>query len=237
MHGLHATPHQSRAFARCELLALLMAVALLLVVTWPALAGLGSRSERVVCLTNLKRIGQAFLLWGEDHGNQRPFRTHQSQGGTWGDIRVGNVWYEFAWISNELATPRILACPSDEETTRVARDFSNQADGGFLHFNYRNNAVSYYLGTDAFPEQPARALSGDRNIAVDGRNVACSALLINVASVSFLSTTAGWTNGIHHFSGNLLFNDGSVQETTVREFRVRVPAANDNGTDHLLLPR
>ena len=44
-----------------------------------------------------------------------------SRGGTRPDsgFKAGNAWFEFTALSNELVTPRILACPADDAAARV----------------------------------------------------------------------------------------------------------------------
>ena len=63
-----------KAFTRLELVVVLAVLSLLAAVTWPALAVSAGRSERVTCINNLRQIGRAFQMWGNDHGGQRPWR-------------------------------------------------------------------------------------------------------------------------------------------------------------------
>lgn len=206
-------------FTRLDLLAVVAGLMLLIVTFIPALEASKAPSEQASCLNNLRQIGRAFQLWGTDHGDERPWRVPQLLGGTMapsGTPKFGNVWYEMACVSNELATPRILVCPSDEQVTRVATEFSGSANGGFLHPNYRANAVSYFIGLWLFNGWPRVPLSGDRNIRVDGVNAAENSGVNNAAFVfnpSQSSTVADWTNGVHEMQGNLLLNDGAVLRT------------------------
>ena len=150
------------------------------------------------------------------------------------------AWVEFAWISNELARPNLLVCPSDTETTRMATDFSNDAKGGFLHAAYRNHALSYFLGTDVYSEYALSIVAGDRNIRVDAVGATCSAGYNSVADVRHdlgFPTQAAWTNGIHRSGGNLLFNDGRVQMVPDSEFLSVWIAGHVDGAAHLLMPR
>src|SRR4051812_36082045 len=103
------------AFSRIEFVVVLATLALLAGVTMPALANSKSRSQRVTCLANLQQIGRAIHLWGNDHGNKVPWQTDVSEGGTFSAASSlkNQAWWQFAWMSNELVTPRILVCPAD----------------------------------------------------------------------------------------------------------------------------
>jgi type II secretory pathway pseudopilin PulG len=227
-----------KAFTRVDGLVMVLLVGFLFAVLLPALANTQARSERLQCLNNLRLIARAFQIWGADHGDYRPWRVAESEGGTSRQNKAGNVWYELSWVSNELVTPTILVCPSDTETRRIALDFSSRAEGGLLHFNYRNNAVSYFLALDTFPELPDVVLAGDRNLQVDGVNGGCSSGINNATVIRKPPSNAGWTNSIHRFSGNLVFDDGHLEETSTAELHKLVPRpGDDNGIDHLLMPR
>ena len=233
------------AFGRLELLAITIALLLLAVVSLPLIAnpprinlGLRERSNRMVCLANLRQIGQAFQLWASDHEDQNPSFVRTNAGGIYGVTLANNCWYQFAWISNELVTPRVLVCPSDTNTTRVAQDFSSNADGGFLNSTYRNNAVSYLLSLHAFFYSPS-ILSGDRNVQPTTSGLACNySGLSSVLGLAARIPNAVWNDAIHGSTGNLLFNDGSVQESSTADLRNAISPPYVVGNElHILLPR
>src|SRR5512145_78337 len=126
------------AFTRLDLLALVGAIGLLACLTLPGLATTRSRSERIVCLNNLRQIGVACQTWANAHGDRNVWIVPHGEGGTRGfpNGLGNNSWFQFSYMSNELATSQVLACPSDG-TMRAARDFSTSPDGGFLHATYR----------------------------------------------------------------------------------------------------
>jgi hypothetical protein len=104
---------QASAFSRIELCATIAALFLLAAVALPVLAQPFSRSQRLQCLNNLRQIGQAFQVWGNDHGDDFPFFVSPSQGGVQGTPEASRAYYQLAALSNQLSSPRILACPSD----------------------------------------------------------------------------------------------------------------------------
>src|SRR5215212_4793809 len=99
-------------FTRIEALVMLAAVLILTCVALPVLAHTKPRSHRVACLNNLRQIGVGWRTWANDHGDRFPWLAiaPADGGSTGGPLEA---WYYFGLASNELATPKILVCPSD----------------------------------------------------------------------------------------------------------------------------
>ena len=231
-----------RAFTRVELCACLAAVALLGLLALPALASAQSRGHAAQCLNNLRLMGRAVQMWASDFQGQAPWRTRQQDGGLLPAVgtRPGNAWSDLASLSNQLVTPRILACPADAEAL-VATDFSFNPSGGYLSASYRNFATSYMVNMDSFAEYPGAFLFGDRNVKLTPAAVFCSAGLNNVVVFSkVLGSDNGWSNHLHGLSGNIVVFDGSVSHTTTEQL---IAAMNKSKADsaqsvsvHLLKP-
>ncbi|MBI5386003.1 MAG: hypothetical protein HZA90_15110 [Verrucomicrobia bacterium] len=236
MKRRHPLESRTRAFTRVEALACLSVVAILAALAAPTLAGLRPRSDSAACVNNLRQIGRAYQIWGHDHNDDPPYRVAMSEGGIQAHPLAGNTWFQFSWVSNELATPRVLACPSDLQK-RVAKDFGISADGGFLNSGFRNNAVSYWVGSDAVRFVPASLVCGDRNVKVAGYGY-CSAGISDAGTI-LMRPMAGsvWTNNLHGLWGNVLRYDGQVR--TLSNWNLTTNAlsfGDDNGTMHLVLP-
>ena len=232
------------AFTKVELLIVSATLVLLSLLSFPLGARqqtTSTRSEQLVCMANLRHIGRAYQLWASDHDDQNPYLLDPNQGGIRGVAVANNIWYQFAWLSNELATPKVLVCPSDTNILRIARDFSFSADGGFLNPAYRNNAVSYFLSLHAFRDNPHAILAGDRNLQASSTGGACS--YSGLSSVSTLqgfgiASTALWSNALHGLQGNVLFNDRDVQTTSsVELWNLVVGPSTDAQRLHFLTPR
>ena len=209
---------------------------LLAAVTVPSLANTRLRSAWLTCVSNLREIGKGYRAWGADHGDSLPFLLRKEQGGIRRPFNglEANSWFQFAWISNELSSARVLACPSDA-TARVANDFSAQP-GGLLNSAQQNRSISYFL---AYPLESRghKVLSGDRNIG-PFRSASCSIFSLATASGGYDPATA-WDTNLHVGTGNLLFLDGSVAQTDSRQLRqaLVVDTSVDNGDLHTLRPR
>ena len=231
------------AFTRLDLLAALVVLALLAAVVRPALAGLHPRSGIAVCSNNLRQIGRAIELWSNDRGGARPWNVSKADGGTRGQASglTSQAWFQYLCMSNELATPRILVCPSDSGKS-VASVFVILGGSDGLN-SFKNYGVSYFLGADApsAAALPTALLAGDRNLTYDG----LSTCAIGINGVEFFysgsagMSLGGWTNSLPYPIGIVLLNDGRVLETSTTVLRRQVlpTAGDDNGVIHVISPR
>jgi competence protein ComGC len=225
------------AFTRVELLAVCAVLLLIALVVAPAAVSSRSDSERLVCFNNLRLAGRAVQMWAGDHNQQTPWRTLVSDGGTKSAGKPGAAWFEFTFLSNELASPKILACPSDLGVVR-ASDFNQ-----FRQSAYRERALSYTISLDTTPDAPRGWLSGERNLRPDtyGANT-CSAGVNDAGTISIgpPSQLPAWTNAVHGELGHVLLLDGSVEFTStarMRELLLASPADGTSGTIHFLKAR
>lgn len=252
--------HRNRALTLIELVIVLALIwilaALLLPLLIPRPSGPRFRSN---CMGNLKQVGLAWLVWAHDHETgDFPFRTAVTNGGTMGstDPLRNNAWWQYAFLSNELGSPRTLLCPADRNVglpRRIATNWSaTDTNGGFMATGFRSRATSYTIELDATwpPGHPAATEAGgcvlgtDRNILFDGRSDPCSSGINGTHMVRVKGkngqkppAAAPWTNAIHGLRGNVLGLDGSVQAKSTQELDALFDLNDDNGSIHFLVPR
>jgi prepilin-type processing-associated H-X9-DG protein len=216
----------SHAFTRLDLIASLAAVVLFVAIIVPALANSNSRSDRVACMSNLRQIGVAYTHFGLEHNDLPPWYVSSRDGGT-ADYNGGipglaarnQLYVQFSVLSNSLPSPRYLADPSDlRAELKVARSWSLDSDGGLYHINHRQRSISYFIGLRGTFRTPRYVLAGDRNVATEGSYVTTCAAGVSPAS-ALNPSFATWTNDVHGLSGNLLFYDGSVEQTSTPRLR------------------
>ena len=202
---MRAFVNHQRGLSLLEVFVVLATFGLLITFLLPLLAGRSrpvALTTRVSCVNHLKQIGLAFLLYAEDHEDQFPwlvstnFNPTRSKGSR-EYVNSAEVFRHFQVASNELNSPKILHCPTDQKRT-VAPDFER----------IQNSNVSYFVGIDAMDNgDPQMILSGDRHI-VGGTFVRPNLMLVRTNRVM------SWSNNLHVLVGNVGLADGSVQQVT-----------------------
>jgi hypothetical protein len=183
----------SGAFSLMELLIAMALAVLLALVVLPGLAKSRARSSRANCWNNMSRIGLGFLTWSLDNNDSYPMQVSVTNGGTMELVTSGVVYPHFEVMSNELSTPKILLCPSDEKRT-----FATQFGAGLGDTN-----VSYFVNTDAAYRDGSSLLCGDRNIT---NRAPTSSRLVPLT----VGNTIAWTREMRVQKGYVGFGDGRV---------------------------
>lgn len=187
------------AFTVLELICVIAIIVLLAALLLPALTQARARARRIQCADHLRQIGLAFHSFAHDHNGQFPMAVPANAGGSLEFVQNAaqlQVPFYFSFrhfqaLSNDLVTPKVLACPAD---TRLP--VANFAD-------LKNENLSYFAGVNAEFDRPDSLLAGDRNLTNDFFAPATVARLGPKQSLR-------WTAQLHQFKGNLLFADGRV---------------------------
>lgn len=180
----------------------------------PAISKATPRARQIVCASNLRQIGIAMHTFAHDHLNRFPQNVPISEGGAlefnrqspgFGGLYLVNP-QAFRAISNELASPHVLICPSGPQTKAQS----------FARVGFTN--LSYFVHLSTSLDQPQSILSGDNNL-----------VLVNARPTNSVGTTGpgmgseyGWSADRHSNRGNVLLADGSVEQRGSLPAQVRV---------------
>ena len=244
--------NKKQAFTLIELLVVIAIIAILAAMLLPAIAAAKRKAQKINCVNNLKQVGISYRIWEGDNNDRYPQAVTSAQGGaqdycthggnnsTTGTAATSayNPGMVFLVMSNELATPKILFCPSDTIHTGYSTNFSypdtlsvtTPANGAKAPVLSASTKVSYFVGADATEADPQGIMGGDCNIgntgtagsaastARFGATVSATGSAPEITAVAFGTAAGNWAwtaNDLHQKTGNLLIADGSVQSATI----------------------
>jgi prepilin-type processing-associated H-X9-DG protein len=211
------------AFTCIELLACLAACALLVAIIAPALAATRARSDRAVCMSNLRQIGNALRQFALEHDGKPAWTQAAGGDGNYNQFGKQELWFQYWWLRDLLGTPKILMDPAERRpSAHVATEWGLVPGTGLQ--SLKNRAVAYPIGLPRYidfeyeyTDVPRLIVALDRNFIVSGYCTYSGLSRESCAEVRADAT--GWHDDIHGLNGNVTFADGSVDTLTTQQLR------------------
>ncbi len=220
----------SAGFTLLEVCAVSSCVLLLLVVGLSRLWDAKRNSGRnpLLCQQNLKQIGAALFEFTADHGDRYPWEVPGAEGGSRESLAGGQAAPHFRSLTNNIRNARVFLCPMDPVRHR----------GGTLA-TLDDSSISYFINSSATAGRKNQILAGDRTLSPTDDTTTGELEVYGQSKLYWslpVPDEAGHTIvDTGERTGNLLFNSGSLMETTTPQLQ-RIIRSLGTSTNRFILP-
>src|SRR5207249_1695804 len=116
---------KKHAFTLIELLVVIAIIAILAAILFPVFAQARAKARQATCLSNLKQLGTAFMMYAQDYDETYPMCNYQAPGTT------NNVtWQYFIDPYVKAAFPNVVSLSADKRISiYVCPEFGKTGDG------------------------------------------------------------------------------------------------------------
>jgi prepilin-type N-terminal cleavage/methylation domain-containing protein/prepilin-type processing-associated H-X9-DG protein len=225
-------PNAFQAFTLIELLVVIAIIAILAAILFPVFAQARDKARQASCLSNLKQMGTAFMMYVQDYDEKFPL-AFGFDGTNWlwnssittpSNWRAGNTALRDQWWSNSLQpyikNYQVYACPSGPEVKLAGIDYSapvvpyarvSYSFNGLLH-QYPLAGVATPAGLPLVWEGRGKAQVA--GFALSNPALVCSAggaCLYTAKGTACANTTNGGSGTMFTLDGTMFIHSGGAQ--------------------------
>ena len=217
----HPLVHPGRGFTLVELLVVIGIIAVLTAVLLPALTRAKEAANRVACLSNLRQLGTAMVLYTTDNKGYYPYHAgiDESPAGTYAADWIH--WEKNRDVKNSAIAkylggfnPKVFRCPSDDIDRRLRKITPNP----YLYSYTMNYLFSSYFGKTSIKITKVRnivekiLMVEEDEATIDDGN--WHPQLVGTSIVNDLATTHDRLRQDVKGRGNVAFADGHCDFVT-----------------------
>ncbi len=147
-------------FTLVELLTVLAIVAVLASLSLTGLTRARQRGQQTVCGNNLRQIGMAFLMYGNDRNEEYPWAQDPVRPGIW--LWMGRGWRpELEPYAPRGGGPGVFFCPADKKAAAQYDNTSYAYSMAFYHSPEQINGMTSTADNYSNPRPPVRQKFGN----------------------------------------------------------------------------
>ncbi len=108
---------RAAGFTLIELLVVIGIIAILAAILFPVFSSVRAKARQMTCLSNMRQIGMAILMYAQDNDDQLPPSAHRLPGGGGMNSR-SLIWP--AYVAPYVKSTRVFVCPLAEGVSSYA---------------------------------------------------------------------------------------------------------------------
>src|SRR5665213_1502847 len=142
------SPKSRSGFTLIEILVVIAIIAALAAIAFPVFATAREKARQVSCASNMKQLGLAFAMYGDDNDGMLPTGEYNQLEGQGTDARDGNGWG--GKLFGYVQSTHVFECPDDSGKAVVATVSGQKYTLSPVSYNYNSNLMGIDYGNGSW---------------------------------------------------------------------------------------